>query len=95
MLRTDEASTSRVEDEVWRLRPDPTAPARLVGRYLRSVEIRSTDRVPFQCNQRLWYRQRALYDVTVDLDGQGVVVHETGYQAETSPCDHGFRQMVS
>ncbi|NVB77994.1 MAG: hypothetical protein HOV81_06320 [Kofleriaceae bacterium] len=94
MLRTDEPGTSRVEDEVWRLRPDPTAPTRLVGRYLRSVEVRSTDRVPFKCNQRIWYRQRALFDVTVDLDNQGIVVHEKDYEAETSPCDHGFRHLA-
>lgn len=95
MLRTEEANTSRVEDEIRRLRPDPEAPARLVGRYLRSVEVRSTDRIPFECNQRLWYRQRALFDVIVDLDDHGIVVRETGYQAEDSPCDHGFRHTAS
>jgi len=95
MYRVDEAGTSRVEDEQWRLRPDPAAPMHLIGRYLRTVEVRSTDHVPFQCNQRPWYRQRALFDVTVDLEGTGLVVRETGYDAEDSPCDHGFRHTSS
>lgn len=94
LLRTEEAGTSRVEQEQWHLRPDPGAPTRLVGRYIRDVEVRSLDRVPFQCNQRPWYRQRATYDVTAEVDAQGVFhVHETGYTTEPSPCDHGFRRM--
>jgi hypothetical protein len=93
MLRTNEAATSRVEDEQWQLHADPTAPTRLVGRYLRTVEVRSTDRVPFQCNQRLFYRQRAIFDVVAELEGTHFVVHETAYKAEPSPCDHGFRHM--
>ena len=92
-LRTEEQGTSRVEDEHWRLRPDPAQPTRLVGRYVRTVEVRSLDRVPFQCNQRPWYRQRAVYDVTVELDGDRLRVHETGYATEPSPCDHGFRHV--
>ena len=91
IYHTDEAGTSRTEDEQWRLRPDPATPGHLVGRYVRSVEVRSLDRAPFQCNQRPWYRQRALYDVAADLDGASFVVRETGYQTEPSPCDHGFR----
>jgi len=94
MLRTEEAGTSRVEHEEWHLRPDPAAPTHLVGRYIRDVEVRSLDRVPFQCNQRPWYRQRALYDVTADVDAQGAFhVRETGYTTEPSPCDHGFRHL--
>lgn len=91
--RTEEGTTSRVEDEQWRLRPDPKAPSRLVGRYLRTVDVRSTDRVPFQCNQRLSYRQRALYDVVAEIHGNTFVVRETAARAEPSPCDHGFRHL--
>src|SRR5690606_10668051 len=91
--RTEEAATARVETELWRLRPDTAAPTRLVGRYLRTVEVRSTDGVPFQCNQQLVYRQRALFDVLVELDGDRFTVRETGYQAEPTPCDHGFRHI--
>ncbi len=91
VLRVNESGTSRVEDERWRLHPDPASPLRLAGRYLRTVEVRSLDRTPFQCNQRLWYRQRALFDVTVEPDRDGFLVHETGYTTEPSPCDHGFR----
>jgi hypothetical protein len=90
MLRTQEAGTTRVEDEQWRFRPGPT-PTQLVGRYVRTVEVRSDDRVPFQCNQRPWYRQRAVYDVTVDITQSAFGIHETDYRAEPGPCDHGFR----
>ncbi len=93
LLRTDEAGTSRVEDEVWRFRHTPGAPTRLVGRYVRTVEVRSKDRTPFQCNQRLWYRQRALYDVVAEITDSGFAVHETGYTTEPGPCDHGFRHL--
>jgi hypothetical protein len=96
VYRTDEAGTSRVEDERWRLRPDPAVPGHLVGRYVRSVEVHSVDRVPFQCDQRPWYRQRAVFDVQAELDeaGRGFVVRETGYATEPSPCDHGFRHIA-
>lgn len=90
--REVEPGTTRVEDEQWRLRPGT---AQLVGQYLRTVEVRSTDGLPFQCNQRPWYRQRALYQVSVEVDGDGFVVHETGFQPEPSPCEHGFRHLTS
>lgn len=90
MLRTQESGTTRVEDEQWRFRPGPT-PTQLLGRYVRTVEVRSDDRVPFQCNQRPWYRQRAVYDVTVDITQAAFGIHETDYRAEPGPCDHGFR----
>lgn len=92
IYRTDEAGTSRVEDETWRLRPES---GRLSGRYLRTVEVRSTDGAPFQCNQRPWYRQRAIFDVTVEVEGEGLRITETKYDAEQSPCDHGFRHVSS
>lgn len=93
MLRTEEDGTSRVESEQWQLRSDPASPGQLAGRYLRSVEVRSTDGVPFQCNQRLYYRQRALFDVVAEVKGTDFVVRETAYAPEPSPCDHGFRHM--
>jgi len=92
--RTEAKGTTQIEDEIWRLAPDPAAPMRLAGRYLRTVDVRSADIVPFTCNQRRQYRQRALYDVIVDLDGHDLVVKETAYDAEDSPCDHGFRHMA-
>ena len=95
IYRAEEAGTSRVEDEHWQLRSDAAAAGMLVGRYLRTVEVRSTDRQPFQCNQRLYYRQRAVFDVVAEVAGTGVVVRETGYTAEPSPCDHGFRHVSS
>jgi hypothetical protein len=93
--KADEAGTSRVEDEQWTLVPDTASPTRLVGTYLRSVEVRSTDGVPFRCNQRPWYRQRAVYDVVVEVEGSSFTLTETAYQAEPSPCDHGFRHKSS
>jgi hypothetical protein len=94
LLRADEANTNRVEDEHWRFVVSPTVPGQLVGRYVRSVEVRSTDRVPFACNQRTWYRQRAVFDVVAAWEGEHVAVRETGYHAEPSPCDHGFRHIA-
>ena len=93
ILHTTEQATSRVEDEQWRLNPDPAGPGRLIGRYVRTVEVRSLDRVPFSCNQRLWYRQRSAYDVVVSLGDRGFDVHETAYTTEPSPCDHAFRKL--
>jgi hypothetical protein len=91
--RTEAGSTARVEEERWQLRADPAVPTQLVGRYLRTVDVRSLDRVPFQCNQRLTYRQRALFDVVAEVKAGKLVVRETSYKAEPSPCDHGFRHV--
>jgi hypothetical protein len=92
LLRTTEQGTTRIEDERWRFRPMPNVPTKLVGRYIRNVEVRSDDRVVFQCNQRPLYTQRAVFDVEVDITQTGFNVRETGYRAEDSPCDHGFRR---
>src|SRR6185436_18061263 len=98
LLRTTNEGTTRIEDEEWRFRPGAT-PTQLLGRYVRTVEVRSDDGVPFQCNQRPWYRQRAVFDVTVepkpDANGKrgGFTIAETEYRAEPGPCDHGFRHV--
>lgn len=90
--RAEEPGTVRIEDERWRLRPVP-GPG-LSGHYLRSVEVRTTDARGFPCNQQLWYRQRALFDVVIEPDGAGgFIARETGYVTEPSPCDHGFRHV--
>src|SRR4029077_13737593 len=94
MHRTEDQGTTRIEEEIWRLAPDPAQPMRLAGRYLRTVDVRSDDIQPFTCSQRRQYRQRALYDVLVDLDGTQLVVRERAYDAEDSPCDHGFRTIA-
>jgi hypothetical protein len=91
--RTTEAGTTRIETETWRFRPSAGVPTELSGRYLRDVEVRSDDRVPFGCNQRPWYRQRALYEVTLQTARDGFAVKETDYHTEPSPCDHGFRHL--
>ncbi|MEO8845808.1 MAG: hypothetical protein ABI591_28495 [Kofleriaceae bacterium] len=93
LYRTDERNTSRVEDERWRLRTDPKAPSQLVGRYLRSVDVSALDHTVFQCNERPTYRQTTVYDVVAQLIGNELVIKETDYQTEPSPCDHGFRHL--
>lgn len=97
--RTTSDGTTRIEDEEWRFRPG-ASPSQLVGRYVRTVEVRSDDGVPFQCNQRPWYRQRAVFDIVVEPRPAtaadpvgGFSVKETEYRAEPSPCDHGFRHV--
>jgi hypothetical protein len=93
---TDETGTSRTEDEEWQLEPSSST-AQLVGHYVRTVDVRSTDNQPFGCNQRTVYRQRAVYDVIAEYDLQhaAFTVRETAYRTEPSPCDHGFRKMAS
>ncbi len=93
--RTTEAGTTRVEDEQWRFRPMPGVPTRLVGRYVRTVEVHSDDRVPFRCNQRPWYRQRAVFDLEVDVARGGFEIRELAHRAEPSPCDPGLRRLGS
>jgi hypothetical protein len=95
MLRTSEDGTTRIEDEHWRFRPMPNVPSKLLGRYVREVEVRSDDRRIFQCNQRPWYMQRAVFDVEVDITQAGFAVREVGYRAEDNPCDHGFRKTAA
>jgi hypothetical protein len=97
VYRTEEAGTSRVEEETWRLAPDPHDTTHLLGRYVRTVEVRSLDRVPFECNQRPWYRQRAVYDIVAERGdgGRGFQIRELSYTTEPSPCDHGFRHLGS
>ncbi len=91
--RTAEDGTSRVEDEQWRFRPMPGVPTQLVGRYVRTVEVRSEDRTPFRCNQRPWYRQRAVFDVEVEITRAGFAIRELEHRAEPSPCDPGERRL--
>jgi hypothetical protein len=93
LLRTSDHGTPRIENEQWKFLPIVGDPDHLTGRYVRSVEVRSDDRVPFACNQRPWYRQRAVFDVAVELTQRGFTIQETGYRAEPSPCDHGFRHV--
>jgi hypothetical protein len=93
LLSTRDESTTVIEAETWRLRPASGIPTQLSGRYLREVEVRSNDRVPFGCNQRPWYRQRAIYDVTVEPTRTGFTVREIDYHTEPSPCDRGFRHL--
>jgi hypothetical protein len=93
LLRSNEDGTSRVETEQWQLRSDPSAAGHLIGRYLRTVEVRSLDRQPFACNQQLYYRQRAVFDVVAEARGKDFIIRETAYKAEPSPCDHGFRHL--
>jgi hypothetical protein len=94
-LQTTEAATTRVERESWRLQPIPGDSEHLAGRYVRDVDVTSTDRAPFGCDQQPRYRQRALFDVvvTADADASAFTVHETAVQTEPSPCDHGFRHL--
>ncbi|MGE3454385.1 MAG: hypothetical protein AB7O24_04655 [Kofleriaceae bacterium] len=94
VLRATEAGTTRVEREQWRFLPDPIS-HRMVGRYVRTVEVTSDDRVPFRCNQRPWYRQRAVFELAAEATASGFTIRETDYHAEPSPCDHGFRRPAS
>jgi len=82
--------SSRLEEEGCELAP--AEHGGLSGRYLRTVEVRSLDGQVFPCNQRSWYTQRAVFEVTLNATDDGLVVRELAYDAEPSPCDHGFRR---
>jgi hypothetical protein len=97
-LESDDAGVHRIERETWELARDPSAPAgvvRAIGAYDRDVEFRSTDGVPFACDEQPVYHQRARFHVRADITGAGVTITETDYQPEPSPCDHGFRKLGS
>ncbi|HEY4175744.1 MAG TPA: hypothetical protein VGM90_02875 [Kofleriaceae bacterium] len=88
---TKTGAATTVEDERWEFRPG-ALPTELVGRYVRAVEVRAADRIPFTCNQRLSYRQRAVFDLAASSNADGTfAIKETGYRVEPSACDHGFR----
>lgn len=78
------------ERERWRFAAGADA-RHLVGVYRRDVLARALDGVPFECNQRLRYRQRALHTVTAEVTADGIRIVEGGYTATPSPCDPGLR----
>ncbi|MCE9580029.1 MAG: hypothetical protein K8W52_43335 [Deltaproteobacteria bacterium] len=82
------------ERERWHLEADPTAPGPALhahGAYDREVVVTATDGVPFSCAQDTTYRQRARYDVVVEIADGAIAIRETGYHTEPGPCEHGFR----
>jgi hypothetical protein len=88
-----EGGVHRVERERWHLASTGAPSAPIAGWYLREVEVRASDGVPFACNQQASYTQRARYDVRAAVVGGVAVIEETGYRAEPSPCDHAFRRL--
>ncbi len=94
----DDPGLRRLETETWQFWPDPTLPelgalgARLRGRYLREVTVRSAG-APFACNQAAVYRQRATFELVAVALGGRLEIIETDYQAQPSPCDHGVRRL--
>jgi hypothetical protein len=97
-LETDQDGVHRIEHERWRFTLDPKAPAgalRAIGAYDRDVEFRSDDGVPFVCAQAPVYHQRARFQVTAEVGGDGATITETAYQVEPSPCDRGYRKLGS
>jgi hypothetical protein len=90
-IETDEPGVHRIERERWHLDPVPGAP-RATGAYDREVEIRASDGVPFACDQDVVYHQRVRYQVRAEIARGVVTLNEVGYEAEPSPCDHGFRR---
>lgn len=92
----DEPGLRRVESEQWQFwperGPDAGRTATLAGRYRRQLAVTSADE-PFLCNGAQRYEQRATFELLARAHGDELEILETGYQAQPSPCDHGFRRL--
>lgn len=88
----DDPGLRRLEREIWQFWPTAAPGAELAGRYLREVTVRSATE-PFECNQARTYQQRATFELLAVAHGGALEIVETGYQAQPSPCDHGFRRL--
>ena len=84
-----------VERERWYFaEPAPAGGSPTRGRYLREVTFTSSGE-PFACNQSQRYVQRAEFELSATVTGNQLDIVETGYRAEPSPCDHGFRSLAT
>lgn len=88
----DEPELRRLESEEWQFWPDDGRGATLLGRYRRALVVTSSGD-PFLCNGAARYEQRATFELVARSQGGELEIAETGYQAQPSPCDHGFRKL--
>ncbi len=88
----DDPGLRRLESEEWQFWPDGGRGATLAGRYRRALVVSSSGD-PFLCNGASRYEQRATFELVARAQGGELEIIETGYQAQPSPCDHGFRKL--
>lgn len=92
----DEPGLRRLESEVWQFWPSAgphgDRGATLSGRYRRQLTVTSAEE-PFLCNGAPTYEQRATFELVAEARGGELEIVETGYRAQPSPCDHGFRRL--
>jgi hypothetical protein len=81
----------KVEREEWHLVQDGSS---LAGYYDRAVHQMSTDGHAYRCNSALDFRVLTRYQVSGEVRGDQVMLHERGFEIlEGSPCDDGRRRL--
>jgi hypothetical protein len=89
---TDDQGDMRIEQEEWHLAQKGLA---IEGYYDRVVTLMSTDERLFRCNQKLGFTKTTRVKISGRIDGERVTLRETAYQAASSPCDDGARNLVA
>ncbi len=81
----------QVEREEWHLVQQGS---RLLGYYDRVVRQISTDGHAFRCSNSMDFRVVTRYQVTGEVRGNHIAVHERGFEIlEGGPCDNGQRRL--
>lgn len=81
----------KLEREEWHLVQEGDA---VSGYYDRSVRQISTDGHAYRCNSALDFQIVTRYQITGQVHGSAVVLHEQGFEIiEDSPCDDGRRRL--
>jgi hypothetical protein len=89
---TDDQGDMRVEQEEWHLAQKGGS---IEGYYDRVVTLMSTDERLFRCNQKLGFTKTTRVKISGRIDGDRVTLRETAFQAASSPCDDGARNLVA
>ena len=80
----------RIEVERWKL---AMLGADVKGQYEREVTFLSADGNPFECNQSLSYKLKTRYELAGKAHAKHIVLRETKYEVDKSPCDGGYRKL--
>jgi hypothetical protein len=89
---TDDQGDMRIEQEEWHL---VARAGTIEGYYDRVVTTMSTDDRLYRCNQKLGFTKTTRVKLSGHIDGDRVQLREMAYQAASSPCDDGARNLVA